>query len=148
MSHPGREGGLVNMYSTKVWWVPYWTFNRKGRINITAIMKVTAVSLFLSKSLPSFNGLARKESLTVLMNELKGMSTHLEFRKSRLLFWFPWVRSLDISTIEGYLMLNPMYISSSSYRAGSTDIPDPLSPLLPIVHRPRKVFRTTSRILT
>ena len=29
------------------------------------------------------------------------------------------------------------YSSSSSYRAGSTDIPDPLSPLLPIVHRPR-----------
>ena len=28
-------------------------------------------------------------------------------------------------------------ISSSSYRAGSTDIPDPLSPLLPIVHRLR-----------
>ena len=26
---------------------------------------------------------------------------------------------------------------SSSYRTGSTDIPDPLSPLLPIVHRPR-----------
>ena len=31
-----------------------------------------------------------------------------------------------------------IYISSSSsYRAGSTDIHDPLSPLLPIVHRPR-----------
>ena len=27
-------------------------------------------------------------------------------------------------------------ISSSSYRAGSTDIPDPLSPLFPMVHRP------------
>ena len=26
---------------------------------------------------------------------------------------------------------------SSSCDAGSTDIPDPLSPLLPIVHRPR-----------
>ena len=38
--------------------------------------------------------------------------------------------------------------SSSSCHAGSTDIPDPLSPLLPIVHRPRQVFRTTSRILT
>ena len=38
--------------------------------------------------------------------------------------------------------------SSSSCRTGSTDIPDPLSPLLPIVHRPRQVFRTTSRILT
>ena len=30
-----------------------------------------------------------------------------------------------------------IFSSSSSYRAGSTDIPDPLSPLLPIVHRPR-----------
>ena len=30
-----------------------------------------------------------------------------------------------------------IHTSSSSYRAGSTDIPDPLSPLLPIVHRPR-----------
>ena len=38
--------------------------------------------------------------------------------------------------------------SSSSCHAGSTDIPYPLSPLLPIVHRPRQVFRTTSRILT
>ena len=31
---------------------------------------------------------------------------------------------------------NSIQSSSSSYRAGSTDIPDPLSPLLPIVHRP------------
>ena len=41
-----------------------------------------------------------------------------------------------------------IYISSSSCRAGSTDIPYPLSPLLPIVHRLRQVFRTVSRILT
>ena len=38
--------------------------------------------------------------------------------------------------------------SSSSCRAASTDIPDPLSPLLLIVHRLWQVFRTTSRILT
>ena len=38
--------------------------------------------------------------------------------------------------------------SSSSCRAASTDIPDPLSPLLPIVHRLWQVFRATSRILT
>ena len=38
--------------------------------------------------------------------------------------------------------------SSSSYRAASTDITDPLSPLLPVVHRLRQVFRATSRILT
>ena len=40
-----------------------------------------------------------------------------------------------------------IYISSSC-RAASTDIPDSLSPLLPIVHRLWQVFRATSRILT
>ena len=38
--------------------------------------------------------------------------------------------------------------SSSSCRAASTDIPDPLSPLLPIIHRFWQVFRVTSHILT
>ena len=38
--------------------------------------------------------------------------------------------------------------SSSSCLAASTDIPDPLSPLLPIIHRFWQVFRVTSRILT
>ena len=37
--------------------------------------------------------------------------------------------------------------SSSSCCTASTDIPDPLSPLLPIVHRFWQVFRATSRIL-
>ena len=52
--------------------------------------------------------------------------------------------------IENIYIYIYIYISSSSSscRAGSTDIPDPLSPLLPIVHRPRQVFRTTSCILT
>ena len=38
--------------------------------------------------------------------------------------------------------------SSSSCRAASSDIPDPLSPLIPILHRLWQVFRATSRILT
>ena len=39
---------------------------------------------------------------------------------------------------DAFTVMNSAYpSSSSSYRAGSTDIPDPLSPLLPIVHRPR-----------
>ena len=38
--------------------------------------------------------------------------------------------------------------SSSSRRAASTDIPDPLSPRLPIIHRLRQVFRVTSSIIT
>ena len=37
---------------------------------------------------------------------------------------------------------------SSSCRAAFTDIPDPLSPLLPIVHHLWLVFRATSRIPT
>ena len=38
--------------------------------------------------------------------------------------------------------------SSSSCRAASADIPDPLSPLLPIIHRLRQVFMVTSCVLT
>ena len=38
--------------------------------------------------------------------------------------------------------------SSSSCRDISTDIPDPLSPLLPVVHRFRQVLRGTARIVT
>ena len=41
-----------------------------------------------------------------------------------------------------------IYIYISSCRAASTDIPDPLSPLLPIIHRLRQVFRVTSCVLT
>ena len=41
-----------------------------------------------------------------------------------------------------------IYISSSSCHAASTDIPDPLSPLLPIIHRLLQVFRVTSCVLT
>ena len=38
--------------------------------------------------------------------------------------------------------------TSSSCRAVSTNIPDPLSPLLPIIHRLWQVFRVTSCVLT
>ena len=38
--------------------------------------------------------------------------------------------------------------SSSSCRVTSTDISDPLPPLLPIVHRFWQILRATSRILT
>ena len=40
------------------------------------------------------------------------------------------------------------YISSSSCHAACADIPDHLSPFLPIIHRLRQVFRVTSRVLT
>ena len=40
-----------------------------------------------------------------------------------------------------------IYIYISSCRAACTDIPDPLSPLLPIVHRLWQVFWATSRII-
>ena len=39
-------------------------------------------------------------------------------------------------------------LSSSSCHAASTDIPDPLSPRLPIIHRLRQVLSVTSHILT
>ena len=45
-------------------------------------------------------------------------------------------------------MLNVSEKSSSSYRAIITDIPDPFSPLLPIVHHFRLVLRATPRTYT
>ena len=45
-------------------------------------------------------------------------------------------------------LINVMSPSSSSFRAISTKIPDPLSPLLPIVHRFWQLLRATSCILT
>ena len=43
-----------------------------------------------------------------------------------------------------------IYISSSSSsgRAASPDIPDPLLPLFPFIHRLWQVFRVTSHTLT
>ena len=38
--------------------------------------------------------------------------------------------------------------SSSSWRTASTDFPDPLSPLVPIIHRSRQVFQATTCIST
>ena len=47
-----------------------------------------------------------------------------------------------------FLPKTQQYSLSASCRAASTDVPDPLSPLLPIVYRLWQVFRATSRILT
>ena len=59
-----------------------------------------------------------------------------------------------IKNLYIYIYKDPIYIYISyiyiyiSCHAASTDFPDPLSPLLPIVHRLWQVFRATSRILT
>ena len=47
-----------------------------------------------------------------------------------------------------YICISSSSSSSSFCRATSTDIPDPVSPLLPIVHRFWEVLRSTSPILT
>ena len=47
-----------------------------------------------------------------------------------------------------YFVMLSSSSSSSSSRAASTDIPDPLSPHLPIIHHLRQVFRVTSCVLT
>ena len=52
-------------------------------------------------------------------------------------------KTLPTSPMDRFLM-PPSSSSSSSCRTANTDIPDPLSPLLPIIHRFRQVFRATS----
>ena len=61
---------------------------------------------------------------------------------------FCWSVNTSVSIyMEYHLWVHPNS-SSSSCHAGSTDIPDPLSPFFPIVHCLRQVFWTTSCILT
>ena len=47
-----------------------------------------------------------------------------------------------------YIYIIDISSSSSSCRAACADIPDRLSPFLPIIHRLRQVFSVTSRVLT
>ena len=77
--------------------------------------------------------------------------------KEKIIFHIPDFQNLKIVNkilffiFEGGRIFLSKGLSSSSslsYRAASTDIPDLLSPLLPIVHLLRQVFRATSRILT
>ena len=59
------------------------------------------------------------------------------------------IKGKEVESRESSGTLHYTYVSSSSScHAGSTDIPDPLSPLSPIVHHLWQVFWTTSRILT
>ena len=72
------------------------------------------------------------------MNSVTHLNATDHFRKNKM-----------DATEEQEQLINSISSSwSSSCRAVSTDIPDPLSPLLPIVHRLWQVFRATSRILT
>ena len=70
----------------------------------------------------------------------------------------PFTRELNPTGVGEHIYCHPqtdcfivyiyIYISSSSSCAASMDIPNPLSPFLPTVHRLWQVFRATSRILT
>ena len=59
-----------------------------------------------------------------------------------------YTTGLVIIVLNIFFPIWDMSSSSSSCRATSTDIPDPVSPLLPIAHHLWQVFRATSRILT
>ena len=58
---------------------------------------------------------------------------------------------LPMKMLSVHLLYIYIYIyhhHHSCFHAASTDIPDPLTPLLPIIHRFWQVFGATSRILT
>ena len=73
-------------------------------------------------------------------------------RSKKTLFW-QWYYELCYCVIQVYwfnqcsLSILFYLLSSSSWRAASTDIPDPLSPRLSIIHRLRQVFGVTSRLI-
>ena len=84
--------------------------SRKHQETMTSSWTEIIIELLYFKQNEDFSSL-RDESLKTVVN-----------------FTYP---EIDVNTSIGKIS------SSSSYRAGSTDIPDPLSPLLPIVHRSR-----------
>ena len=92
--------------------------------------------------------------MDLVLNNLQSLICHKTNQtKPSVIRWFiPCIIWLGFitSTNVVYLMLNQvLYISSSSScHAISSDILDPLSPPLPIVHRLRQVPRATPRILT
>ena len=51
--------------------------------------------------------------------------------------WYSSYRKVSLQVTLNNVRPTYIYHHHHQYRAGSTDIPDPLSPLLPIVHCPR-----------
>ena len=66
----------------------------------------------------------------------------------KYIYIYIYVLWYNQSLLVIYFQIHFISSSSSSCHAASTDIPDPLSPRLPIIHRLRQVFRDTSRIIT
>ena len=99
----------------------------------------------------SNNAVSFHESTTILNAFAKKSGNLLNSLSVLDIYDLVFVWFYGISTIVSYLIRNSfLYISSSSSppRAASKDIPDPLYPLLPIVHRFWQVPRATSRIIT
>ena len=97
-------------------------------------------------------------NLNVLKKVITTETFNVDFHNKFIKFWIILFFQLFFILWDLFPNLLPytyIYIhtyisssSSSSCRAASTDIPDPLLPLLPIIHRLWQVFRATSRILT
>ena len=73
---------------------------------------------------------------------------HFDIKHQKKAEGYIYKKNISCMTSESYIYINIHIYISSSCRAASTDIPDPLSPLLPIIHRLWQVFWATSRILT
>ena len=69
---------------------------------------------------------------------------HAYIKQTRIIYIYLWQ---SVSRLCDH-QTKYIYTSSSSCRATSTDIPDPLSPHLPVDHRLWQVLRAISRILT
>ena len=98
------------------------------------------IGYFLYKLDPDIRRLVRRlEPLHLKILKKKQLNKDCEYRKNE--------RSMTNFKKQNRSIIE-MESSSSSCRAASMDIPDPLSQLLPIIHRLWQVFRVTSCVLT
>ena len=142
---------IVIMYSVKFSLLPHFVASADCKFlatnEITRFIRLLVYYHELPNSVFCQVMATRKNTSSSKCNFLPISS--LTFPASYLAFFFVGMATLGI-VVSGTLALEDFQHLglSSSCRATSTDIPDPLSPLFPIVHRFRQYFRTTSRILT
>ena len=121
-----------------------------GSVYNSQIDLYTEISAYPRIYLVKLNMVCTNIARRIIMIHWGKCSATLFCKRPSKTLWYYYLSNFSPNVIQTIFLIkfNINISSSSSYRAGSTDIPDPLSPLLPIVHRPRQVFRTTTCILT
>ena len=130
------EHKLKGLRFLGTFWLTSWITLRISTVDLLVKMKPRLTILNLNQRLKTNSG-----NILVFLSRKVPAGSDRQcdgfFKKKKNLKWTVMGMSRSSKIRWTLFSSSSSSSSSSSYRAGSTDIPDPLSPLLPIVHRPR-----------